>query len=61
MAGHICDRQRHELEKHFAARGWALYDETWLKENLLALANLGYVSGPVVMAAKLLVAQKRPI
>lgn len=33
VAGNIHSTHRSDVVGHFAANGWELYDETWLKEN----------------------------
>src|SRR3712207_5299468 len=36
------DADRSGLHRHFAAKGWELWDEPWLRERLKHMANRGY-------------------
>lgn len=46
-------KEREEIRAHFASKGWLLYDEFWVKNGLLALANSGYDNDVAVITAKL--------
>ena len=46
-------KEREEICAHFAREGWLLFDENWVKNGLLALANSGYDNDVAVITAKL--------
>jgi hypothetical protein len=35
------DKDRQGLPDHFAAKGWLLWDETWLREKLKKMSDQG--------------------
>jgi hypothetical protein len=41
VCGHTKKAAREELRGHFAAKGWDLYDEEWLRDGLRKVANGG--------------------
>jgi hypothetical protein len=43
-----------ELQKHFQANGWLLFDVTWLRQRLEVMSAGGYVNSVAAMVAKLL-------
>lgn len=47
-------RDRDELEKHFSQKGWHLYSDKWIKENLLRLSESGYENEVSIVATKIL-------
>ena len=42
------------LHKHFAAKGWELWDEPWLRERLKEMSGRGYENQVSAVVAKLL-------
>lgn len=54
-AGKIASAQdRRLLRKHFATRGWLLWDDEWLREALKRVAESGYDNQVAAVVAKLL-------
>jgi hypothetical protein len=49
---------RAKLHAHFAAQGWELWDEPWLREKLKHMAALGYENQVSAVVAKLLLRGK---
>jgi hypothetical protein len=45
---------REQLAQHFAKNGWDLWDETWLRERLKQMSELGYENQVSAVVAKLL-------
>jgi hypothetical protein len=52
--GKVYERGRVNLHAHFAAQGWDLWDEPWLREKLKHMAKLGYENQVSAVVAKLL-------
>jgi hypothetical protein len=53
--GHIATpSDRVGLQKHFAAQGWELWDEVWLRDRLKHMAHAGYENQVSAVVAKLL-------
>jgi hypothetical protein len=52
------DNDRARIRRHFRAKGWALFDEHWLKERLQAMAKSGYENRMSAVVAKLLLRGK---
>lgn len=50
------DRER--LHKHFADRGWDLWDEPWLRQRLQVMSERGYENQVSAVVAKLLLRGK---
>jgi len=54
VAGNIVNQNdRKKLHAHFEDRGWLLYDEFWVKKELLELSKTGYDNDVAVLTAKL--------
>lgn len=51
--GHTTKSSRDELRKHFVAKGWDLYDEEWLLEQIQKVAHGGYDNRVSSVVAKL--------
>lgn len=49
---------REGLHKHFAERGWELWDEPWLRERLQVMSARGYENQVSAVVAKLLLRGK---
>ena len=49
---------REGLRKHFADRGWELWDENWLKEKLRMMSERGYENQVSAVVSKLLLRGK---
>lgn len=45
---------REGLHKHFAEKGWELWDEPWLREHLRVMSQRGYENHVSAVVAKLL-------
>jgi hypothetical protein len=56
--GKVYERDRVWLQKHFAAQGWDLWDESWLREKLNVMAGRGYENQVSAVVAKLLLRGK---
>ena len=55
VCGNIAtDQDKELLRKHFAKRGWRLWDEEWLRKNLESTSKSGYENSPVAVVSKLL-------
>ena len=52
--GKIRDKDRKWLREYFAAQGWELWDELWLREKLKRMSELGYENQVSAVVAKLL-------
>lgn len=52
------DADRAGLHKHFAERGWELWDETWLRKRLQLMSDQGYENQVSAVVAKLLLRGK---
>jgi len=52
------EADRTSLRQHFAARGWELWDEAWLRERLQRMSELGYENQVSAVVAKLLLRGK---
>ena len=52
------DTDRAGLHKHFAERGWELWDERWLRERLKRMSDQGYENHVSAVVAKLLLRGK---
>jgi hypothetical protein len=48
------DADRAGLHKHFAEKGWGLWDEPWLRERLGRMSDQGYENQVSAVVAKLL-------
>jgi hypothetical protein len=53
------DDDRAGLHKHFAERGWELWDEDWLRDKLRAMSERGYENQVSAVVAKLLLRGRR--
>jgi len=58
-----CGKVRNETDRatiraHFAAQGWELWDEAWLRERLQRMAQQGYENQVSAVVAKLLLRGK---
>jgi hypothetical protein len=53
-AGKLRDRDRGWLREHFKNKGWELWDETWLREQLEHMSTQGYENQVSAVVAKLL-------
>ena len=54
-AGRIAsDADREQLRNYFAEKGWLLWDNAWIKEELNQLAQSGYEDQATAIVAKLL-------
>ena len=49
---------REGLRKHFAERGWELWDEAWLQQRLHAMSERGYENQVSAVVSKLLLRGK---
>jgi hypothetical protein len=49
------NRERVALRKHFAAKGWKLFEEQWLKEGLSRMADSGYENRISALVSKLII------
>jgi hypothetical protein len=49
---------REGLHKHFAEKGWELWDEKWLRERLQLMSERGYENQVSAVVAKLLLRGK---
>jgi len=49
---------REGLHKHFAKKGWELWDESWLRERLRVMSQRGYENQVSAVVAKLLLRGK---
>lgn len=56
--GKVYESGRADLHAHFAAQGWDLWDEPWLREKLKHMATLGYENQVSAVVAKLLLRGK---
>jgi len=56
--GKVYEPGRAALRAHFQARGWDLWDETWLREKLVHMSKLGYENQVSAVVAKLLLRHK---
>ena|ERR1700683_1245523 len=52
------DTDRVGLHKHFAEKGWELWDEPWLRERLKRMSDQGYENQVSAVVAKLLLRGK---
>jgi len=52
------DTDRKGLHKHFAQKGWELWDEKWLEERLRTMSGRGYENQVSAVVAKLLLRGK---
>ena len=52
------DSDRAGLHKHFAAKGWELWDEEWLRKRLQVMAARGYEDQVSAVVAKLMLRVK---
>jgi hypothetical protein len=52
------DKDRQGLRDHFQARGWLLWDETWLRNKLKKMSDQGYENQVSAVVAKLLLRGK---
>jgi hypothetical protein len=52
----VADREK--LHKHFAKKGWELWDEKWLQEKLGVMSKRGYENQVSAIVAKLLLRGK---
>jgi len=52
------DTDREGLHKHFAEKGWELWDERWLRDRLRVMSGRGYENQVSAEVAKLLLRQK---
>jgi hypothetical protein len=52
------ESDREAIHAHFAARGWELWDEAWLRDRLQRMAHRGYENQVVAVVAKLLLRGK---
>jgi hypothetical protein len=59
--GKIYERDRDWLKRYFKERGWQLWDETWLREQLKIMAERGYENQVSAVVAKLLLREKSQI
>lgn len=48
------ERDRAYIKAHFSRHGWALWDETWLRERLERMASQGYENQIASVVAKLI-------
>jgi hypothetical protein len=48
------DKDRADLHKHFARKGWELWDEPWLRDRLQRISDQGYENQVSAVVAKLL-------
>lgn len=48
------DRDRLKIREHFAAQGWQLWDEFWLRDRLKSMAAGGYENQVSAVVSKLL-------
>jgi hypothetical protein len=53
-AGKVRKPDREWLHSHFRDRGWELWDEPWLRQQLLAMSRQGYENQVSAVVAKLL-------
>ena len=58
-----CGKIRNETDRaailaHFAKQAWDLWDEPWLRERLLLMAQQGYENHGYAVVAKLLLRRK---
>ena len=53
-AGKVADRSRDSLRIHFDKMGWFLWDEAWLRNRLLRIADGGYDNSVAAVTAKML-------
>jgi hypothetical protein len=52
--GKIRESSRARLQKHFRKKGWELWDEQWLRENLRLMARKSYENQVSAVVAKML-------
>src|SRR5271156_284866 len=52
------DTDREGLHKHFAEKGWDLWDEPWLRQRLQAMSERGYENQVSAVVSKLLLRGK---
>ena len=52
------DADREGLHRHFAEKGWELWDEPWLRERLKVMSERGYENQVSAVVAKLLLREK---
>ena len=52
------DADRAGLHKHFAEKGWELWDEQWLRDRLKRMSDRGYENQVSAVVAKLLLRGK---
>jgi hypothetical protein len=52
------DADREGMHEHFAAQGWQLWDERWLRKQLKRMSELGYENQVSPVVAKLLLKGK---
>jgi len=52
------DSDREGLHRHFAQKGWDLWDEPWLRERLRVMSDRGYENQVSAVVAKLLLRGK---
>ena len=53
-AGNVAGRSRDSLQKHFEKMGGILWDQAWLKDRLLVIAEGGYDNSIAAVTAKML-------
>ena len=56
--GKVYEPGRAKLHAHFAAMGWDLWDEPWLRERLQRMSTMGYEDQVSAVVAKLLLRRK---
>ena len=52
------DADREGLHRHFAEKGWELWDEPWLRERLKSMSSRGYENQVSAVVAELLLRGK---
>jgi hypothetical protein len=53
VAGKVYPKSREQVKKHFQEHNWLFYDESWIRERLGELADLGYENDVAIIVAKL--------
>jgi hypothetical protein len=48
------------LKKHFRAKRWKLFDDTWIVDHLMTASKQGYEDDVAFVVSKLLLRRKRP-
>lgn len=55
----VSETDREKLKKHFTAKGWALFDDAWLRSRLMRFADYGYENSVPVVVTKLLLREPK--